>query len=350
MRRAILGIGREDVMPEWLHPADPGASILGASSDHLIVDATGVGRELAVGAHMSFGLDYGAVLAAMTSQYVHKNVLGPAGEAAPSRRVRVIGVPAAAADGGPGGSAAPRLMRAAALAENLRGLGLELADDGDIGFDPGGADAAVADAVGRALAAGELPVVLGGAHSILHGELAGIGRFTDEFGLICFDAHGDLITIISAAAGQAPLALSLENFAIIGVRDLTPTEKRLLEASPITVFTMEDVDRLGMVRVMERSLALAESAVAGLHVSIDLDFMDAREVPGVVQGEPGGISFREAHLAMEMIAETRRLLSVDVAEIDAAKESAAAAARVAVGLLASLLGRKLLGRRAASPP
>jgi arginase len=80
-------------------------------------------------------------------------------------------------------------------------------------------------------------------------------------------------------------------------------------------------------------------------VSVDLDFLDRREVPGVVQGEPGGISFREAHLAMEMIAETRRLLSVDLAEIDAAREGAAATAKVAVGRLASLLGRKLLGKR-----
>jgi arginase len=254
-------------------------------------------------------------------------------------------VPLAAADGAAGGSSAPKLLREAGLAATLAAMGLAVADDGDVRFAPGGADAAVAEAVYRALAAGELPVVLGGTHSILHGELAGLGRASDEFGLICFDAHGDLITTIAAGAGQALLALPLENFALIGVRDLTPTEKCQLEASPITVFTMEDVDRLGMVKVMERSLALAESATTGLHVSIDLDFMDSREVPGVAFGEPGGISFREAHLAMEMIAESRRLSSADLAEIDAGKEGAAATAKVAVGLLASLLGRKLLDKR-----
>jgi predicted amino acid racemase/arginase family enzyme len=345
IRRAILGIGREDVMPEWLHPREAGAAILGASSDHLILDVTAVARELAVGGELAFGLDYGAVLAAMTSQYVHKNVIGAQAAAVAARRVRVIGVPLAAADGAAGGSAAPRLVREAGLAATLAAMGLAVADDGDIGFAPGAADAAVAEAVERALAAGELPVVLGGTHSILHGELAGLGRFTDEFGLICFDAHGDLITTIAAGAGQTPLALPLENFALIGVRALTDEERRLLEASPITVFTMEDVDRLGMVKVVERSLALAESATAGLHVSMDLDFLDSREVPGVAFGEPGGISFREAHLAMEMIAESRRLSSADLAEIDAGKEGAAATAKVAVGLLASLLGRKLLAKR-----
>ena len=136
------------------------------------------------------------------------------------------------------------------------------------------------------------------------------------------------------------MPLALENFVIVGVRDMTPEEKRLIEASAITVFTMEDVDRLGMVKVMERSLEIAGAAVAGLHVSIDLDFVDGREVPGVAFAEPGGISFREAHLGMEMIAETRRLISADLSEIDPAKEGAPAA-----GLIASLLGWRLLDRK-----
>ena len=347
MRRAILGIGREDALPEALRPIDPGAVVLGASSDHLVVDATAVARPLAVGGEMAFRPDYGAVLSAMTSQYVHKNPLGaePLGAAAGARRVRVIGVPAASAEAAAGTSSVPHLVRDAGLLAHLAALGIEAVDGGDIAFGAGGADAAVARAVHRALSDGELPVVLGGTHSIIHGELAGLSRFTDEFGLIYFDAHGDLITTIERHAGGPDLALPLENFVIVGVREITPEEKRLIEASPVTVFTMEDVDRLGMVRVMEKSLEVAGAAVAGLHVSIDLDFVDGREVPGVAFAEPGGVSFREAHLAMEMIAETRRLISADLSEIDPAKEGAPAAAKVAEGLIASLLGWRLLDRK-----
>ena len=140
------------------------------------------------------------------------------------------------------------------------------------------------------------------------------------------------------------MPLSLENFAIVGIRDLTPEEKKLLETSSITVFTMEDVDRLGVAEVMRRSIDVACGGVTGVHVSIDMDFVDRKEAPGVVTAEPGGLSFREAHLAMEMIAESRRLLSADVTEIDPGKDPSGATAQLAVGLIASLLGRRLLTR------
>ena len=254
-------------------------------------------------------------------------------------------MPAASAEAATGTSEVPHLVREAGLLAHLAAVGIDAVDGGDVAFGPGGADAAVADAVREILSAGEIPVVLGGTHSILHGELAGLSCHTDEFGLICFDAHGDLITTFEAGGRRSDLPLSLENFVIVGVRDLTAEEKRLLEDSAITVFTMEDVDRLGMVKVMERSIETAAAAVDGLHVSIDLDFVDGREVPGVSFAEPGGISYREAHLAMEMIAETRRLISADLSEIDPAKEGAPEAAKVAEGLIASLLGWRLLERK-----
>jgi predicted amino acid racemase/arginase family enzyme len=335
-RRAILGIGREDIVPEYLVPTDAGAEVLGASSDHLILDVTDVERELSVGGEMVFDLDYGAVLAAMTSRYVHKNLIyTPSREDRP-RGVRILGVP------DPTLASAPREIREQGLGRELLDMGIEVVDGGDLAGDD--LDAALADAVGDALLAEEIPVVLGGPHAVLHGELAGITRLTSEFGLICFDAHGDLVTTITSVPGRPALTLGLENFVLVGVRDLSGEERRLLSGSPITVFTMEDVDRRGMVEVMEEALNVALAAVEGLHVSIDVDFVDAAEAPGAVEPEPGGISYREAHLAMEMIAETRRLISADLAELDPARDPAGRTARLGVSLLASLLGRKLLAR------
>jgi predicted amino acid racemase/arginase family enzyme len=347
MRRAILDIGREDIVPEYLVPVDAGAKVLGASSDHLVVDVTGVGRELAVGGEMVFDLDYGAVLAAMTSDYVHKNLIYSRPREPGAGKVRILGVPREGPAGGEGGATAPRLVREQGLGEQLLEMGLDVVDDGDLEIAAGGVgekapDAPIAEAVFAALRAGETPLLLGGPHSLLHGELAGLTRFTPEFGLICFDAHGDLINTIAAGWEGAPLSLSLENFALVGVRDLSADERRLLEGSPITVFTMEEIDRRGMVEVMERSLEVALNAVDGLHVSLDIDFVDARDAPAAVEPEPGGINYREAHLAMEMIAESRSLLSADVTEIDPAHPAGPQTARLAVGLLASLLGRKLL--------
>jgi ornithine racemase len=334
IKRAILGIGREDIVPQYLAPRDAGAEILGASSDHLVVDVTDVERQLGVGGEMVFDLDYAAVLAAMTSDYVHRNLIYTPTRRDRPRAVRILGVP------GSEGASAPREIREQGLGRELLDMGLEVADAGDLAGDD--FDAALADAVAGALAAEELPLVLGGPHAILHGELAGITRQTSEFGLICFDAHGDLITTITSGHDQLPLTLSLENFVLIGVRDLSVDERRLLSNSPVTVFTMEDVDRRGMVDVMKQALDVALSAVEGLHVSIDIDFVDADEAPGALQAEPGGINYREAHLAMEMIAEKRALICADLAELNPEGDPEGRTARLAVSLLASLLGRRLL--------
>jgi arginase family enzyme len=350
MRRAILGVGREDASPESLHPRDAGAAVLGASSDHLVVDVTAVTRRLAVGGEMAFGPDYGGVLAAMTSQYVHKNVLGGAvsGMSNGPRRVRLIGVPVAAGQAGVAG--APRLIREQGLGTELLGMGRDVIDGGDLVVTPPSAgarlrDDAVAAAVAAALSAGEMPLVLGGPHELLHGILDGLSRRTGEFGLICFDAHGDLLAAAGGGSGAPELPLSLENFAIVGVRSLDQSEQRLLEESPVTVFTMEDIDRLGLARVMEQALEVAGAAVDGVHVSLDIDFVDAPEVPGAVLPEPGGLSYREAHLAMEMIAAAHCLLSADVTEIDADRDGDGRTARLAVSLLCSLLGRRIFQRR-----
>lgn len=204
---------------------------------------------------------------------------------------------------------------------------------------------ALSQAVTTLLTQGVIPVVIGGPHSILHAELEGIRRIHDEFGMICFDAHGDLVTTILGDE-SIPMSLSLENFVIIGVRDLTEEESDRLEDSAITVFTMEEVDKLGMVEVVKQALDLACSGVSGVHISIDMDFIDMRDAPGVVEPEPGGISYREAHLAMELIAESKRLISMDITELHPSQDPAGVTVNLASSLIASLLGKRLLKRKA----
>jgi len=336
MKRAILGIGREDIDPDALESCEAGVEILGASSDHLIADVTALERELAVGDELVFKPDYGAVLAAMTSEYVHKQLVYTPGREERPRRIRLLGAPA------PEGASGPREIREQGLGGELLDMGLEVVDGGDLDVS-GEEDRPVADAVFSALSADETPVLLGGPHSVIHGELAGITRLTSEFGLICFDAHGDLITSITSRQDELPLTPSLENFVLVGVRDLTGDERRLLADSPVRVFTMEEVDRRGMVEVMGEALEVALSAVEGLHVSIDIDFIDDGEAPGAAEPEPGGISYREAHLAMEMIAETGGLISADVVELDPGRDPEGRTARLCVSLLTSLLGKRVLG-------
>ncbi len=230
-------------------------------------------------------------------------------------------------------------MRKRGLEQKLTDAGLIVKDSGDIKKSE--VRSKLSQKVAGTLKKKEKTLVIGGSHSIIHEELKGIKEVYDEFGLICFDAHGDLISSILSENSEI-IGLSLENFVIIGVRDLTPFEKEGLENSSITVFTMEDIDKLGMVEVMKQALDLACSAVDGIHVSIDMDFVDIKDAPGVVQGEPGGISYREAHLAMEMIAESINLLSMDITEIDITKDISDITVKLAISLISSLLGKKLL--------
>jgi len=339
MKRAIVGIGREDVDPESVRPVGPGLEVLGASSDHLILDVTKAEEDVRVGSELVFELDYGAVLAAMTSEYVHKQILYQPQDRPRARQAALIGVPVCDPAEPSHTDRAPRTLREQGLAPALAETGIAVRDHGDIAEAPGGQLERVVQA---AVTQGDIPVVLGGPHGIVHAVLAGLSRVVQEIGLICFDAHGDLVTSILSGDYHARIPLSLENFVLLGVRAPTHEEKTLLARSAITVFTMEKIDRLGMVEVMRRALGLACGAVDGLHVSIDMDFADPAEAPGVVAPKPGGINYREAHLAMEMIAETGKLMSVDIAELDPARDEENRTAKLAVSLLASLMGRKVM--------
>ncbi|THF83507.1 arginase [Cohnella fermenti] len=216
----------------------------------------------------------------------------------------------------------------------------------------------VASVIGR----GRLPIVLGGDHSVAIGSLFGIAEARRNLGVIWIDAHSDLNTEASSPSGNAhgmPLAVALglaafkpqgrkapairkEKLVLVAARDLDPGEKALIRAEGIACFTMHDIDKLGMKAVMERALAIAGEGTDGLHVSLDMDSLDPSEAPGVGTPVPGGLSFREAHLAMELLAESGKIASLDIVEVNPTLDREGKTARLAVGLCASLLGKTIL--------
>ncbi len=290
MTRAILNVGREDVLVEGLEPIDARLTILGASSDHLIIDVTQAGGGVALGGELEFLMNYGALLAAMTSSYVEKRPIMRAEDIMNMRGVAIIGVPSWVGALEPGTDAAPRALRETGLAAKLASLGLAAEERGDVAVNESirgddydqnvrevaGIAAGTADLVERAVSDGLVPLVLGGDHSAALGVLVGLSRVLSPFGLIWFDAHGDFTVpdgtgdtrisrmVLGAALGygderlrmpgaRTPL-VSPENIVIVGLRDVTEGESRLLAESGVTIFTMEDIDALGIKEVMYRSL------------------------------------------------------------------------------------------------
>lgn len=208
----------------------------------------------------------------------------------------------------------------------------------------------------------EIPIFLGGDHSIAIGTVAGTAS-AGPLGLIWIDAHGDFNTPETSPSGNIhgmPLATLLgdgcedlvnlghpgpklkpQEVAMIGVRDLDPQERERLAVSGIHVYTMRDVDELGMATVARRALSHLNH-LSRLHVSLDMDALDPSVAPGVGTPVPGGLSYREAHLLMEILAESRRVASVDVVEINPILDDRNRTAEVAVKLVASLLGQRIL--------
>lgn len=208
----------------------------------------------------------------------------------------------------------------------------------------------------------EIPIFLGGDHSIAIGTVAGTAS-AGPLGLIWIDAHGDFNTPETSPSGNIhgmPLATLLgdgcedlvnlghpgpklkpQEVAMIGVRDLDPQERERLAVSGIHVYTMRDVDELGMATVARRALSHLNH-LSRLHVSLDMDALDPSVAPGVGTPVPGGLSYREAHLLMEILAESRRVASIDVVEINPILDDRNRTAEVAVKLVASLLGQRIL--------
>lgn len=210
---------------------------------------------------------------------------------------------------------------------------------------------------------GYFPLVLGGDHSIAIGTIAGTLQHQPKLGVIWFDAHGDINTPETSPSGNIhgmsvavgfgnghdrltgigghEAKLDPKKFVMIGIRDLDPGEKILLKALGVSVYTMHEIDMLGMAKVMEEAIKIVSDGTDGVHVSFDMDVMDPLYAPGVGTPVVGGLTYRESHLAMELISAAGIVTSAEFVEVNTVLDHKNQTAKVAVALIGSLLGERL---------
>lgn len=286
-------------------------------------------------------------------------------------RVDVIGVPMDLGASRRGVDMGPSAVRYARLHERLSTLGIHDVNDHGNLYVPirealQNADhqaryydvidevcGRLAGVVERVVRDGGMPIVLGGDHSIAMGTLAGLHRAYDRVpGLVWVDAHADINSPDSSRTGNVhgmPLWFLLERgdaiaaqTVLIGLRDVDEAEKRILRERGVRAFSMTDVDRFGIAHVVEEALRVAGDGDRPIHVSFDLDAIDPAEAPGTGTPVKGGLSYREAHLIMEMLAESGRLRSIEMVEINPILDRSNQTAMLAVGLICSALGKSIL--------
>jgi len=300
------------------------------------------------------------------------------------RKLRIIGVPLDLGQDRRGVDMGPSAVRVAGIRPRLEKLGYEVKDAGNM-------DAALAEqkAVGdphakylkeiarscqkqaewvkKTLEEGASPLVLGGDHSIAIGTVSGVSAYYREqkksVGLIWLDAHGDFNTPETTPSGNIhgmPLAcllgsgpkeltdifgfspkLAAVNTVLVGVHDLDDEEKRRLREAGVKVFTMRDIDERGMRSVVEEAIAVACNGTEGFCTSLDMDFIDATHAPGVGTPVRGGATYREAHLALEIISDSGSMLSLEVVEVNPVLDEHNRTAELAVELILSALGKKI---------
>ena len=301
------------------------------------------------------------------------------------QKVRIIGVPMDLGQSRRGVDMGPSALRVAGLQTRIKQLGLQVEDMGNIQVKQPeemsyGEKRAkylqeiaetcndLAVAVEKSLDEIFLPVILGGDHSVASGVAAGVSNFyrkqKKEIGYIWLDAHGDMNTPESSPSGNVhgmPLAAIMGygapelvdllgfkpkaepgNIVIVGARDLDAQERKIVKKSGVHVFTMRDIDERGMREVMSDALKYAMDDTAGVGVSLDMDFVDPSDAPGVGTPVRGGVTYREAHLAMEMIADSEAMLSMEIVEINPVIDEHNRTALLGVELVLSALGKKIL--------
>ena len=300
--------------------------------------------------------------------------------------ISLIGAPTDVGASARGASMGPEALRVAGLRDTLEAQGLEVEDRGNLG-GPGNPclppvngyrhlaevtqwNRLVHDAVHGELAAGSLPILLGGDHSLAIGSISAIVRHCHSSGrrlrVLWLDAHADFNTDVltpsgnlhgmpvaclcgygpaelTGMAGTSP-ALSPAAIRQIGIRSVDQGEKRLVHEVGLEVFDMRYIDEMGIRNTLEQSLMDVDDDTH-LHVSFDVDFLDPEIAPGVLTTVPGGPSYREAQLCMEMIADTGLLASLDIMELNPALDVRNRTAQVAVDLVGSLFGKSTLMRR-----
>ena len=301
-----------------------------------------------------------------------------------NQAVRIIGAPTDYGANRRGVDMGPSAIRYAGLADELEAIGLDVTDAGDVlapraeERDPDAREPSVgtakflretedvtgqlADEVADALTQEETPVALGGDHSIAIGSLSGASRDA-EIGAIWFDAHGDFNTPTTSPSGNVhgmPLAAALGigefedvewcnapnlregNVAIVGLRSVDDAETRAIRNSDVTAFTMSDIDDEGITEIVEDAVSVASAGTEGIHVSLDLDWLDPKEAPGVGTPVRGGVTYREAHSALEIVAQSGALRSLEMVEVNPILDEHNETANLAVELAASALGQRIL--------
>jgi arginase len=292
----------------------------------------------------------------------------------------IIGAPLDLGAGRRGVDMGPSAIRYAGLEERLRGLGVDAVDWGNVTAAVAEATAEhdararflpairatcerIAGLVGAALDEDRIPIVLGGDHSIALGTLAGLASRRGPGAVLWFDAHGDLNTPETTPSGNVhgmPLAAALghggagfesaewrlpalepERVAVIGARELDPGERALIAELELSVHTMSDIDRRGIQAVVLEALERAAGA-AFVHISLDMDGLDPDVAPGVGTAVRGGLTYREAHLAMELVAESGLLCCLEIVEVNPILDRQNATAVLAVELAASAFGATTL--------
>ncbi len=304
--------------------------------------------------------------------------------------VSLIGVPTDIGAGTLGARMGPEALRVAGVAQAIARFGIDVKDCGNLQGPPNPWAAAVKgfrhldevvqwnrllhDATYAELCAGRMPIMLGGDHCLAIGSISAVARHCRENGkklrVLWFDAHADFNTAtltpsgnihgmpVACLCGQGPQALveigghvpalNPKQIRQIGIRSVDEGEKRLVHDMGIEVFDMRYIDEMGMRHAMELALALVD-ANTHLHVSLDVDFLDPTIAPGVGTTVRGGPTYREAQLCMEMVADTGRLASLDVVELNPALDVRNQTAELAVDLIESLFGKSTLMRKASAP-
>jgi len=299
--------------------------------------------------------------------------------------VAIIGAPLDLGQGRRGVDMGPSAVRVANLNARLAAMGYEVEDLGNIPVDQaettpeGPANAKylpqiaatctrLAAVVNQSLTRGAVPLVLGGDHSVAVGTVSGVSQHyrnrSSSIGLIWIDAHADMNTPESSPSGNVhgmPLACLVglgpaelvnllgyqpkvppRNTVIVGLRDVDQMERPHVRDSGVSAFTMRDIDERGLRAVMREAIRLASDATAGFHLSLDMDFVDPKDAPGVGTPVRGGATYREAHLAMEMICDSDRMLSMEVVEVNPVIDEYNRTADLAVELIQSALGKRIL--------
>jgi arginase len=302
-----------------------------------------------------------------------------------SKKIRIIGVPLDLGQSRRGVDMGPSAVRVAGLESKLEALGYLVEDKGNVPValaetksagDPNAkylkeiaeTCSKEAELVIQTLEAGKIPLVLGGDHSIAVGTVSGVAEFyrrsKQRIGLLWIDAHSDINTPESSPSGNVhgmPLGAIMglfpgpltdmygfcpkvkpDNVVLVGIRDVDNVERENIRKAGVHAFTMRDIDERGMRVVMEEALRLAGRNTVGYHVSLDMDWIDPEDAPGVGTPVWGGATYREGHLAMEIIADHGRLLSFEIVEVNPVLDERNQTAELAVELALSAFGKKIL--------